>query len=287
MADNFFKHYPTISYSNNTVKNLLAKVVFQKDNDVNYYTYNPYTIVEGDRADTLAYLYYGDPGYDWVIYYANMVVDPYFDWPLDTRSFRRFVESKYGSLSDARSKIKFFRSNYIADDTVLSVAAYSALSELQKSFWSPIIGINNSVNSYARKREDKTYVTNQTLSLNISTIGSVEYVVGEQVKQSSGSVLVATGNLKFSNSSVAVIDNIQGSFTTAYNLVGITSKANSTVSSVTTLSNSIDPTILNYFVPVTYYEYEEEINEQRKNIRLLDSIHVTRIEEKLKELLLL
>jgi len=79
MADNFFKHYPTVSYSNTTVKNLLAKVAFQRDNDANYYTYNPYTIVEGDRADTLAYLYYGDPGYDWVIYYANMIVDPYFD----------------------------------------------------------------------------------------------------------------------------------------------------------------------------------------------------------------
>jgi len=180
-----------------------------------------------------------------------------------------------------------FRSNYIADDTSLSTAAYNALSELQKSFWSPIIGNNNSISGYLRKREDKTYVTNQTLSLSTAVVGNTSYTVSEQVKQTSGGVVVALGNLKFSNSSVAVVDNIQGSFTTSYNLVGVTSGANSVVSSVSTLSTSIDPTIQNYFVPVTYYEYEEEINEQRKNIRLLDSVYVTSIEEKLKELLLL
>jgi Base plate wedge protein 53 len=287
MADNFFKHYPSISYSNTIVKNILAKVAFQKDNDANYYTYHPYTIVEGDRADTLAYLYYGDPGYDWVIYYANMTVDPYFDWPLDTKSFKQFVENKYGSLTEARSKVKFYRSNYISDDTTISITAYNALSELQKSFWSPIIGNNSNIASYARKREDVVFNTNKTLSLDISLVGEIEYSANEQVKQTSGGLVVATGSVRFSNSSVAVIDNIQGSFTTTYNLVGVTSGANSTVSSVTTTSTSIDPTIQNYFVPVTFYEYEEELNEQRKNIRLLDSSFVIRIEEKFKELLLL
>ena len=287
MADNFFKHYPNVTYSNTVVKNILAKVAFQKDNDVNYYTYHPYTIVEGDRADTLAYLYYGDPGYDWVIYYANMTVDPYFDWPLDTKSFKRYVENKYSSLTEARSKIKFFRSNYIEDDSTISTATYNALSQLQKRFWSPIVGINSTITSYARKREDVVYNTNKTLSLGVSLSEGVGYTSGEQVKQSSGSVIVAQGSLKFSNSSVAVIDNIQGSFTTSYNLVGVTSGVSSVVSSVDTISTSINPTIQNYFVPVTFYEYEEELNEKRKNIRLLDSAFVGDIEEKFKELLLL
>jgi hypothetical protein len=287
MADNFFKHYPTISYSNTTVRNILAKVVFQKDNDLNYYTYHPYTIVEGDRADMLAYLYYGDPGYDWVIYYSNMTVDPYFDWPLDTNSFKRFVESKYGSLSEARSKVKFYRSNYISDDSSLSIAAYNALSDLQRSFWSPVIGTNNKISSYIRKREDVVYNTNKTISLGVSLVGNTEYSTGEQVRQSSGGIVVALGNLKYSNSSVVIVDCVQGSFSNTYNLIGTTSGANSTVSSVSTLSTSIDPTIQNYFVPVTYFEYEEEINEKRKNIRLLDSSYIVKVEEKLKELLLL
>lgn len=287
MADNFFKHYPNITYSNTVVKNILAKVVFQKNNDNNYYTYHPYTIVEGDRADTLAYLYYGDPGYDWVIYYANMTVDPYFDWPLDTKSFKRYVETKYGSLTEARSKIKFFRSNYIEDDSTLSTAAYTALSQIQKQFWTPVTGIDNTITSYKRKREDVVYNTNKTLSISISPANNSTYTSGEQVRQTSGSVVVALGNLRFSNSSVAVVDNIQGSFSNSYSLVGTTSGTSSAVSAVDTISTSIDPTIQNYFVPVTFYDYEEELNEKRKNIRLLDSGFVRDIEEKFKELLLL
>lgn len=287
MADNFFKHYPNITYSNTVVKNILAKVAFQKNNDNNYYTYHPYTIVEGDRADTLAYLYYGDPGYDWVIYYANMTVDPYFDWPLDTKSFKQFIETKYGSLAEARSKIKFFRSNYIEDDSTISIAAYTALSQIQKQFWTPVTSIDNTIVGYKRKREDVIYNTNKSLSLGISLANNISYTPGEQVRQTSGSVVIALGNLKFSNSSVAVIDNIQGSFSNAYSLVGTSSGTSSAVSSVETLSTSIDPAIQNYFVPVTFYEYEEELNEKRKNIRLLDSGFVRDIEEKFKELLLL
>lgn len=285
MADNFFKHYPTVSYGNTTIRNLLAKVVFDKNNEVNYYTYHPYTIVEGDRADLLAYLYYGDPGYDWIIYYSNLIVDPYFDWPLDSRSFKRHVESKYGSLTNARSKIKFYRSNYIEDDTVISTAAYNALSALQKRFWSPIIGNSNVILNYQRKKEDIVYNTNKTLSLSISLVGETEYLVDEQVKQMNGSVVAALGSLKYSNTSVAIVDDIQGSFSTSYNLVGTTSGANSTVSAIDTLSTSIDPTIQNYFVPVSFYDYEEELNEQRKNIRLLDSTYVNDIEEQFKDLL--
>jgi len=285
MADNFFTNYPTITYSNTLVTNIMAKVVFQNNNQDNYFTYHPYTIVEGDRADTLAYLYYGDPGYDWVIYYSNILVDPYFDWPLDTKSFKRFVESKYGSLTNARSKVKFYRSNYLEDDNIISTAAYNALAEQQKRFWSPVVGSSNAILNYQRKREDVVYNTNKTLSLSISLVGNTSYSVEEQVKQSNGNVVVALGNLKFSNSSVAIIDSIQGAFSTSYNLIGTTSGANSTVSAVNTLSTSIDPTIQTYFVPVSVYDYEEEINEQRKNIRLLDSAYVVDIEEKFKELL--
>ena len=285
MADNFFKNYPSISYSNTTVKNILAKVVLQSNNQTNYYTYHPYTIVEGDRADMLAYLYYGDPGYDWVIYYSNMLVDPYFDWPMDTKTFKKYIESKYGSLSNAKSKVKFYKSNYLDDDTVLSVSAYNALSELQKQFWSPVVGSMNAVINYTRKKEEITYNTNQILSLDTSIVGSTSFTDGEQVKQINGTVVVAIGSLKYSNSSVAIIDSIQGNFSTSYNLIGTSSGANASVSSISVISASIDPTIQNYFVPISFYDHEEDLNQQRRNIRLLDEAYVTDIEEKFKELM--
>ena len=55
--DNFFKHYPLIRYGNtvsNTVAvNIFAKIAFQKSIQQNFETFHPYTIKEGDRADSL------------------------------------------------------------------------------------------------------------------------------------------------------------------------------------------------------------------------------------------
>lgn len=285
MADNFFKHYPLISYSNTVCVNILAKVAFQKDNDKNYYLYHPYTIKEGDRADMLAYLYYGDPGYDWIVYYSNIIVDPYFEWPMDTRTFRGFIESKYGSLSDAQSKIKFYRSNYVSDFSLISTAAYAALSSEQKRYWAPVIGENRNILQYERKKEDVTFETNKTIQCTISTVSSNNFTVGENATQKNGSIVVGIGNVKFANSSSIILDDIQGTFSNTYNVTGSSSNANATVSSVNTLSTSISSEIASYFEPITFYDYENELNEKRKNIRLLDVSFVENVVRQFKGLM--
>jgi len=96
--DTFFKNYPLIQYGNtvaNTVSvNLMSKIAFKKKIQQNFEVFHPYTIQEGDRADTIAYLYYGDSGYDWIVYYSNNIVDPYYDWYMDTDTFNQFVANK-------------------------------------------------------------------------------------------------------------------------------------------------------------------------------------------------
>ncbi len=285
MADNFFKHYPLVRYGNTVAVNILSKIAFQKDNDKSYYTYHPYTVKEGERAEMVAHYYYGDPGYDWVVYYSNMIVDPYFDWPMDTRTFKSFIENKYGSLSEAQSKIKFYRSNYISDFSLISVAAYEALSEKQKAFWSPVIGSSNKIIQYERKKEEVIRSTNKTLSLSINVAGNTSFTVGEDVVQRNGSVVVAIGNLGFSNSSIALINSVRGEFSNSYFLRGSTSGANATVGSVSTVTTAIEPELVNYFEPVSFYDYENELNEKRKNIRLLDVAYVEEVNRQFKELL--
>ena len=154
--DNFFKHYPLIRYGNNVSNtvavNIFAKIAFQKSIQQNFETFHPYTVQEGDRADTIALLYYGDSGYDWLVYMSNNIVDPYHDWYMDSNSFNRFIAEKYQSLTDAQRKTKFFRSNYVSDDSMITTAAYDALSANQKRFWFPISVINNNVIRYERKK---------------------------------------------------------------------------------------------------------------------------------------
>lgn len=287
--DNFFKHYPLVRYGNtvaNTVSvNILAKIAFQKKLQQNYEVFHPYTIQEGDRADTIANYYYGDPGYDWIVYFSNDIVDPYFDWYMDGESFKRYIVSKYGSLTAARRNIKFFRSNYVSDDSMITPAAYDALASNQKRFWAPVTGMSDNVIRYERKKEDIIFQTNRVEQLSISLVGNTSFSNNEYVYQTNGGVTVSSGTVTFSNSSVCIVSNIGGTISTSYNLKGGDSLANATVSAVDTLSTSISPDIQSYFESVSFFDYENESNEMKKNIRLIDVGYLPALEREFKDLL--
>lgn len=70
-----------------------------------YYNYN---VKEGERADVIAFKYYGDFTLDWLIFLTNNIVDPLYDWPLDTPSLERFIIKKYGSLRAANEGIHHY-----------------------------------------------------------------------------------------------------------------------------------------------------------------------------------
>lgn len=63
--------------------------------------YYDYSVKDGERADTIAFKYYGDASLDWVIYLTNDIIDPEFDWPLSNRALNNFITKKYGSVTAA------------------------------------------------------------------------------------------------------------------------------------------------------------------------------------------
>jgi hypothetical protein len=212
-------------------------------------------------------------------------VDPYYDWYMDGESFKRFITDKYGSLTVARRNIKFFRSNYVSDDSMITTTAYAALSTNQKRFWAPVTGMTNNVIRYERKKEDVIFQTNKIQQGSISLVGNTSFANNEYVYQTNGGVTVSSGTVTFANSSVCIISNIGGTISTSYNLKGGDSGANATLSSITTLSTVIDTDIQSYFESVSYFDYENEVNEQKRNIRLIDVAYVSAIEREFKQLL--
>ena len=287
--DNFFKHFPLVEYGNTVnsavAVNLFAKTALNKITQSSFEIYHPYTVKEGERAETIANLYYGDPGYDWIVYYSNNILDPYYDWYMDDRVFKGFIADKYGSVSNAQRKIKQYRSNYINDPSIITVAAYNGLAESQKSFWAPITSVDRRVISYERKSEDIIINSNITKQLQTTIVGNTSFQTNEYVYQLNGTVAVSSGIVSFANSTVSIVTNVSGTLSTSYNLIGGESGANATVQSITTMSTGIAPEIQVYFSPVSYFDYEEEINEAKKNIRLIDVAYVTDLEKQLKDLL--
>lgn len=99
MAGEYFKKLPQVSYNNVLVRDITRRVNFLKQTVENPYVFLPYTIQEGERAEDIAYHYYGDANYAWLVYLANNIVDPYNEWPMDEYVFNQYIIDKYAEQS--------------------------------------------------------------------------------------------------------------------------------------------------------------------------------------------
>lgn len=110
-----FEEYPKTQYDLNyknkpqIVTNIMVRfkiVELIKQKRAVYYNYS---IQEGERADVVAYKYYGDSTLDWLIMLTNNIIDPLYDWPLSYNNFIKYVRSKYGNVETAQSTIHEYR----------------------------------------------------------------------------------------------------------------------------------------------------------------------------------
>jgi len=67
-----------------------------------------YDIPDGERPDVTSHRYYGGFEYVWLIFLANNILDPIFDWPLSHDEFRKHIIGKYGSLEAAHSGVHHY-----------------------------------------------------------------------------------------------------------------------------------------------------------------------------------
>jgi hypothetical protein len=103
----YFSIVPNISYDEKpisypfsesdfvTAKNFFRRYKVNDDIFSNAVFLNKYTIVDGERPDTLAQKAYGDPFYDWVILLTNNMVNAQYDWPKSNYDVYKIAESEY------------------------------------------------------------------------------------------------------------------------------------------------------------------------------------------------
>lgn len=101
----YFEKFPQTFYtldnrsSVQVVTNIALRIKLTDELVNNIAVYDEYDIKDGDTPETLAFELYGDTNLHWVILHANEILDPRFDWPLDSYNLSKFVEGKYGSLN--------------------------------------------------------------------------------------------------------------------------------------------------------------------------------------------
>jgi hypothetical protein len=288
----YFSNFPIISYANNSVKNIFARVRIDKKVKEYSNSFYPYDLEAGDRPDVVSYAYYEDPYNDWMIYFANDVLDPYYDYYLDQNQFNSLIQQKYGSIANAQLNVYGYRNNWYSDETVLTIAAYDGLSSNLKKYWDPVIGYSGVITGYQRAKLDTIITTNKVTSLSISLTGNTTFKVGERVQQSqitNGLIPSANAFVSFANTSTVIVQHVDGGFIEEdpinYVLTGRDTGATAAVISETTLKQNIPIDEVIYYSPYSFYDYEEELNQQKNRINLIDNRYSSTIERQLRQLL--
>ena len=121
MSGEYFDKFPEIKYNNVLVKDITRRVKFLKESLEDPFTFLPYMVKEGERAEDIAYHYYGDANYAWLVYLANDIIDPYNEWPMDEHTFNQYLMAKYaGTVGDLKGYelVDFIRNTTITDNVL-------------------------------------------------------------------------------------------------------------------------------------------------------------------------
>jgi hypothetical protein len=216
---NYFSTFPKIlstDYNDNKIIliNLMKRAVITETLAKNPLIYYSYNIKDGETPDLISTKYYGDPSRYWLIMFANEMLDPQWDWPLNQNLWPKYIVEKY--KNDAANSYN------ISANTILP---YQVLNYTQSK-----------VNQYF-----KVISTTDNLSSNTTTIN------------------------------VSINSDTYNSLST-----GVTTQTFQAGYSVTQSITKSQQTI---------YEYEENLNESKRNIFLINEIYASEIEVQLQKLM--
>ena len=125
-SKSYFRQLPNLSYpslANNrssvydyqVVKNFFKRAVLRDDifNEVTAFT--KYSVEGDERADQVAYDFYGDSGLDWVILTTNNIIHVRDEWPMGQQDFLTYLNEKY--TSQQLSNIHHYETKLIRDSS--------------------------------------------------------------------------------------------------------------------------------------------------------------------------
>ena len=283
LSSTLFSKFPAVSYNGSIITNITVRLKFDQMVENNLMAFYPYTVQEGERADVVAYNYYGDANYAWLIYLANNIYDPLEDWHKTEDQFKRYLTNTYGSPAAAQEKVMFYRVEWVSDDSMITPSAYNALPSGNKKYWEPKFSSNRSITHYERAQVDWVVDTNRLVELQVESTSAI--TVGQTVYQLTSGVKSAKGEVSFIEPTAAGykihVKHIEGEF--AANKTVYRDEASvGTVTLATILADSLQAAEAGYWAPVSAYDYEVELNEAKKHIRLIDASYIDTIERDIR-----
>jgi hypothetical protein len=282
--ENYFTKFPTLYYNN-----LLCADITRKVKIVDTYLRTPtsyynYEVENANRPDIISNFVYNDPYLDWTIYLVNETIDPYYEWPMEYNDFNDFIKTKYGSVEESIKKTKFYRNAWYNDPNEISYSFYeNTLALNHKKYYTPNFGMGTKIISYKRKEEDWVVNTNKIFRWNITYNTGNSFTNGEIIDLKYSANTIGTAEVITSNSTTLTFQHISGTVNSSIVAVGETSITNASFTTVAFEHENISDDEFVYWERVSLYDYENELNEQKKHIKLIDSAYTLDLAESLRD----
>ena len=98
----YFNKFPMLAYDmkGNKIRKLLPDILRRVKLRASVLSgvmlFDKYDVKEGEKPEDVAFKWFGDPEYHWVILTTNNITDRFYQWPMTQPQFQNFIEDKYG-----------------------------------------------------------------------------------------------------------------------------------------------------------------------------------------------
>ena len=102
----YFSRFPLMAYDvkgNNKYKllpNILKRVKLRSGLRSGVFLFDTYDVKDGEKPEDVAFKWFGDARYHWIILMTNNITDRYYQWPLTQPQFQEHLTDKYGAGSE-------------------------------------------------------------------------------------------------------------------------------------------------------------------------------------------
>lgn len=252
MANPYFTYFPKVEYQSKIVTDITRRFKLDDNLKSDPYLFIPYTISDDIKAEDVALFYYGDQDLVWLIYIANNIVDPYSQWPMTSKNLFKSLQKKYYK--------KILDVSEVIDGKIYQDHSYKTSD--------PVIVYGNNAGPLVKGRVYYVIVNpNNSFSLSSTIIGALS---GQSITFSDDTPF----KLVFDVNRFIYNGEITSNIIVARN----------------TENPEIEASPETYFekpndwYPVRVFEYENEQNDKKRIIWLINDAYKTRIIEEFKKI---
>lgn len=277
----YFSKFPRVLYSVNKegndakiVPDILARVKFIDSIISNQSLFFKYEIKGGETPEQIANRVYGDPEKHWILLLVNQLIDPQFDWALGPFDFEKYIKQKYGSLSISLDTTETYPSSYTVGEVVYQGSTYD------KSTAEGIVVAYNSGTKVLNVKfaseifANSANITGVTSAQTHTIIGVTNNLDGYQWASNTTShyqvTETRTNNDDPRNPEIRKYRITANTYNYATDSI-IALNTSTSYSNTYNVTSSVDGSNVQYTVatttsPVSYYDYEIELNEEKRRI---------------------